>query len=246
VILTKLAGLPIGDYETWHGCPYDGAQFGAILAKLHAVTVSGYGPVDDFGRTYFPTWSAFLEAVARRALATCKTRASISPELATCLRERWYPRLAEVQLERPALLHLESLGFANLLYDPTLHSITGLLDYEDCIGGDPLFELTWMSYYYGDRGQPGSAFNYQRFAEGYGPWPGDDWRERLYRALMYLEKLAWIDPHGARATNHRQVLAVITRQLWSHTGIKTWWISEPDQAGRSPPDSERRPFPKRR
>lgn len=206
VVMTRLRGEPIRDYENWLGCPYDEAEFGATLIKLHGVSVSGYGPIDDAGRTYFPTWSAFLLAIADRALATCVARASISAELTASLRERWLPRLTRIQLARPSLLHLESLGFANLLYDPASRSMTGLLDYEDCIGGDPLFELTWMTYYYGDRSRSASAFDYQRFAEGYGPWPGDDGRERLYLALTYLEKLMWIDPRSVRAVDHRNAL----------------------------------------
>jgi aminoglycoside phosphotransferase (APT) family kinase protein len=213
VILTKLPGVPIRDYDTWSGCPYDEAEFGAILARLHAVTAPGFGPIDDVGQTYFPTWTAFLRAVARRVLARCQARASVGAGLLAGLRERWYPRLAAVELARPALLHLESLGFANLLYDPAARSITGLLDYEDCIGGDPLFELTWMTYYYGDRARPRAAFSFERFAEGYGRWPGGERREMLYRALMYLEKLARIDSHGSRAAEHRDVLATIVREL---------------------------------
>jgi aminoglycoside phosphotransferase (APT) family kinase protein len=211
VVLTKLAGVPISDYETWSACPYDEAEFGAILARLHATIVSGYGPIDDAGRAYFPTWPAFLQAVAARVLNICQSRASIGEELAAHLWHGWYPRLAGIPAERPRLLHLESLGFANLLYDPTSRRITGLLDYEDCCGGDPLFELTWMSYYYGDHANPRAAFDYRRFIEGYGPWPDDAERAALYTALMYLEKLAWIDPGGARAADHRRGLEEMSR-----------------------------------
>jgi aminoglycoside phosphotransferase (APT) family kinase protein len=213
VILTKLPAVPIRDYDTWTACPYDEAQFGAILARLYAVTATGFGPIDDFGQTYYSTWPAFLQAVARHVLATCQARASVGAALLAGLRERWYPRLATVELARPALLHLESLGFANLLYDPASRAITGLLDYEDCIGGDPLFELTWMTYYLGPRTRPRAAFDFERFTQGYGAWPGDEDRESLYLALMYLEKLAWIDPEGARAAEHRDGLATITRAL---------------------------------
>jgi aminoglycoside phosphotransferase (APT) family kinase protein len=209
VVLTRLDGLPIRDFDTWNGCPYDESELGVLLARLHSVVAPGYGPIDDFGHTYFTTWPAFLQAVASRALSICEARASISTALANVLRERWYLRLAEIPLERPALLHLESLGFANLLYDPVLRSITGLLDYEDCVGGDPLFELTWMTYYLGDRDRTDGVFNFRRFEEGYGRWPNNVQREKLYLMLMYLEKLAWIDPHGARALTHRQALAAL-------------------------------------
>jgi aminoglycoside phosphotransferase (APT) family kinase protein len=213
VVLTKLDGVPISDYESWGGCPYDEAELGAILGRLHTVVPSGFGPIDDAGRTYFTSWSAFLTAVADRVLATCRQRGSIGPELHAALRRHWYPALGELRRERPALLHLESLGFANLLYDPPSRRITGLLDFEDCIGGDPLFELTWMEYYFGGRSSGQPYFDYDRFAWGYGLWPEDEYAARLYRGLILLEKLTWIDPSGRRAREHRERLERLCRDV---------------------------------
>jgi aminoglycoside phosphotransferase (APT) family kinase protein len=213
VVLTKLDGVPISDYESWDGCPYDEAEFGAILGRVHAVVPGGFGPIDDAGRTYFTSWSTFLTAVADRVLTTCQERGSIGPELHATLRRHWYPALGGLWRERPALLHLESLGFANLLYDPPSRRITGLIDFEDCMGGDPLFELTWMEYYFGDRASEQQYFDYARFARGYGPWPEDERASRLYRGLMLLEKLTWIDPVGRRAREHRERLEGLYREL---------------------------------
>ena len=147
VVMNEMPGVQIADYEKWDGCPYDEAGFGALLARLHGVTLSGYGPVDDFGATYFTSWPGFLTRVARRLLSACRRRASIDDALWRNLKSAWEPRLEELDGRRSALLHMESLGFANILYDPPSRRIAALLDYEDCIGGDPLFELVWMCYY---------------------------------------------------------------------------------------------------
>lgn len=206
VVMERLPGKQIRDYETWHGCPYDEAEFGSILRRLHSVSLKGYGPVDDFGDTYFDAWPDFLTAVAEKVLDTCSRRGSVTAELDALLRDRWLPRLRDLGSPRAALLHLESLGFANILYDPKSRRITGFLDYEDCIGGDPLFELVWMCYYYGDRHSAQSYFDYDRFESEYGQWPDDASAAVLYKPITYLEKLAWIDPHGERAESHNQAL----------------------------------------
>jgi aminoglycoside phosphotransferase (APT) family kinase protein len=56
------------------------------------------------------------------------------------LERGWLPHLSRAEWGEPCLLHMEALGFANLLYDPATRAITGLLDYEDCLGDDP-FQL---------------------------------------------------------------------------------------------------------
>jgi len=206
VIMTKLPGVPVTDYGSWNGCPYDEAEFGTILSKLHSLTVNGYGPIDDFGNTYFHAWPDFLMAVAEKAIGTCLERNSISNELYGMLKNRWLPMLPELRSKKASLLHLESLGFANILYDSDSRRITGFLDYEDCIGGDPLFELMWMCYYYGDRDSNQTYFNYKQSEKGYCEWPEDEFAATLYRPFMYLDKLTWIDPKGERAQDHNQAL----------------------------------------
>ena len=213
VVMTRLPGEYVRDYEEWDGCPYDEAEFGSVLRRLHSVSLDGYGPVDDFGNTYCQTWPAFLTVMAQRMLEICSRRQSIGKDLHVLLSESWYPLLARLDSKRAALLHLESLGFANILYDPASRKITGFIDYEDCIGGDPLYELVWMCYYYGDRGSANSPFNFKRFEEGYGPWPEDDLAATLYKPFTYLDKLTWINPDGQRACWHRRALASLCRAL---------------------------------
>lgn len=213
VLMKQLPGEYIADYEQWAGCPYDEAEFGVILSRLHSVSVGGYGPVDDAGATYFEGWPDFLAAAAAQLMDACSRRGSIGDDLHALLRRRWYPRLRELALGRAALLHMESLGFANILYDAASRAITGFIDYEDCIGGDPLYEFTWMAYYLGDRDGAGPYFDYAQFEKGYGPLPRDDRAVRLYRAFPYLEKLSWINAGTARADHHREALGQLCRAL---------------------------------
>jgi aminoglycoside phosphotransferase (APT) family kinase protein len=213
MVLTRLPGVPIdSEYERWPQCPYDEASFGRILRRLHSIRPHGWGPINDEGVGLFPDWAAFLVAAARSAIQTCQRRGSLPEAVCTCLEREWVPRLAQVQLPVPQLLHLESLGFANLLYDPETREVTGLLDYEDCLGGDPLFEWTWMQYYLAYDGQTIPGFDFSRFLTGFGPLDVDRERLGLYAPFPYLDKLRWLDPQGTRARHYVIELARYCRQ----------------------------------
>jgi aminoglycoside phosphotransferase (APT) family kinase protein len=213
VVMKRLPGIPIDSrYETWSGCPYDEREFGRLLSLLHSVIPSGFGPIDDSGRALFDTWAAFLEEAARSALRTSRERGSLPATLGQRLEDCWLPRLSEADIGAPSLLHLESLGFSNLMYDPASRRITGLLDYEDCLGGDPLFELVWMRYYFEHDGPDQSYFDFQRFEEGYGRRGWEERRMALYRPFPYLDKLRWIAPDGDRAKAYAAKLAALLEE----------------------------------
>lgn len=202
-VMRRLPGIPIDSgYESWDGCPYDELEFGVILRRMHSIEPSGYGPVDDEGRTPFPKWQEFLIRASESAFGTCVARGSLPASLAERLRERWFPELEDVDLGTPSLLHMEALGFANIMYAPKTGAITGLLDYEDCIGGDPLLEICWMKYYFEYASRDQRYFDFGRFAEGYGELELDAERLALYSPFPLLDKLRWIDPKSGRARGY--------------------------------------------
>jgi aminoglycoside phosphotransferase (APT) family kinase protein len=213
VVLEKLQGEQTTDYEGWDGCPYEESEFGALLRRIHSVRPGGFGPVDDFGKTYFDTWQAFLVKLADEFIQRCDERSSISPAIKELLVSRWRPLLCHISLTSPSLLHMESLGFGNILYDPVSRRITGLLDYEDCLGGDPLFEVIWMRFYFESNGQEQTYFDFAKFERGYGGTIHDDGRGRLYWPFTWLQKLSWIEVDSARARHHAQKVKEACEQL---------------------------------
>lgn len=177
-----------------------------MLRRLHSVEPEGCGPIDDTGNSLFDTWSEFLVAAATSAIETCLERRSLPEDLAGKLKDRWVPQLADITISQPALLHMESLGFANLMYDPESREITGLLDYEDCIGGDPLFEIVWMRYYFEHSGTDQTYFDFERFEQGYGSPQNEPDLTPFYWPFTYLDKLRWIEPDGDRARSYWEKL----------------------------------------
>ena len=203
----RLPGIPVDDrYENWRGCPYDEKHFGILLRRLHSIRPFGWGPIDDFGSGLFDTWPSFLVAAARSAIKTASSRGALPPDLTGRLEAHWVPRLAEVHCRTVSLLHMESLGFANLLYDPDTREITGLLDYEDCIGGDPLIEFAFMRFYFEHDDRRQDQFNFGRFRMGYGSFENPHQGMAIYLPFPYLDKLRWIDPESERASSYRRWL----------------------------------------
>ncbi len=216
-VLRRLPGVAVdADYESWQGCPYNEEEFGAILKRLHTITPSGWGPADDRGRTLFDSWPSFLVAASRSALETARARNAITSDLCQDIKANWLPLLSRVDAGTPALLHMESLGFANLMYDPGTRKLTGLLDYEDCIGGDPLLEFLFMRFYF-EHDHEGTYrrdswltqrhYDFERFAAGYGNAQDNADRISLYQPFPYLDKLRWMDPQSPRAASYRNELA---------------------------------------
>ena len=214
VIMKRLPGVPIdARYEAWQGCPYDEGEFGLLLHRLHSVIPSGWGPINDSGRALFGTWEEFLTEAAKSAIHTCQERTALSSVLCKRLEDHWVSALAEIHIKKPSLLHMESLGFSNIMYDPEFRRITGLLDYEDCLGGDPLFEFVWMRYYFEHDGQNQHHFDFKRFEAGYGSIIWDKRRMTLYWPFPYLDKLRWIPPDGDRARSYAAKLESLLRGL---------------------------------
>ena len=212
-LMKRLPGIAIdGEYESWKQCPYDEQQFGILLSRLHSIQPSGFGPIDDYGKAIFPTWQDFLIYAAESALNTCIERGALSLDLAETLEKHWFPHLNTIAVEKPHLLHMESLGFANILYDPETRTITGLLDYEDCIGGDPLFEICWMKYYIEHDSQNQQYFDFARFYEGYGSIALDIESLELYTPFPILDKLRWIEQESSRAKGYIRWLEDFVRQ----------------------------------
>lgn len=212
-VMKRLPGTPIdSEYELWDRCPYDEKEFGALLVRLHSTQPSGFGPIDDQGRTLFSTWLDFLLQAAASALSTCLSRKSLPLVLAKQLEERWLPKLSQVDLKKPSLLHMEALGFANIMYEPETRTITGLLDYEDCIGGDPLFEICWMKFYFEYGSQDQHYFDFGRFAAGYGELELDSERIALYSPFTFLDKLRWIEQDSDSAKGYVRKLKAFIKQ----------------------------------
>lgn len=121
-------------------------EAGGVLKKVHQIRPRGFGNLGVGGEGTYSTWREFLEGkyktdnlvgyLTGRRLITKKTGEKLKKVL-TSEKNR-------LELASPALLH------GDFYYDHIfVHEgkISGTIDFEDCLGGDPLWDLArWELY----------------------------------------------------------------------------------------------------
>ncbi|MDQ3700685.1 MAG: aminoglycoside phosphotransferase family protein, partial [Chloroflexota bacterium] len=157
----RLPGTPLSDLAQEWG--RDAPQIvelsheaGRLLATMHRIPVVGYGRLDDSGRGPYPTWDVFFvdsltERAARldgppvAALRDIVREALDTLEAHRELLRRQPARLLHGDFVPVHLLaHVPGIGTATerapIAAGPA-HRISGILDLEDCLAGDPAFDF---------------------------------------------------------------------------------------------------------
>jgi fructosamine-3-kinase len=177
-------------------------SLGVCLARLHGVGAAGAGPIDPGSlgtgslekgsiETGMPTglhpaWSDYVLLRLAEHLAACRRQGALSAgELALLERAfaRCLPRLDAIPV---ALLHGD-LGNPNVLVEGG--RVTALIDWEDALAGDPVFDLAGWGTFVGNHERR------EALLEGYlgelgAPGPPEDFelRYRLYYVRIMLAK----------------------------------------------------------
>lgn len=186
VIMTKLEGAPlIQAWPTLTPAQREGAayQAGELLAKMHGI------PFERFGRLYgteriFGTWREYLEDYLSRATREAANDGLIPPDLLTrteAAMARHAPLLDAVTT--PRLVHWD-YHFENLLYKDG--AITGVLDFEWALGGDPAHDFNRRDQW--DEDCPGSRAPLYAGYISLRPLDSDhEARAALYQMLWYVD-----------------------------------------------------------
>ncbi len=170
-------------------------QLGALMARLHAVAGDRFGYPNPGAGLQAGTWP---EAFARMTGALLEDAARWGTELpAARVREALHRhRAALAEVRRPALVHTD-LWAGNLFVDPRTVALTGVIDPERAVWGDPLLELAGADQVgRGPVPEPllaGYADAGGRLALG---TPAGDARLLLYRVYMSLVLLVEMAPRG--------------------------------------------------
>jgi fructosamine-3-kinase len=180
LVMTHLPGTPLTGLA-------DGAavrrDLGAAAARLHRVTGPHFGYTGD--RAHGPTWrGAYLAAVD--ALLADAVRFGVALPAVR-------PVVAAASgvldaVTRPALLHFD-LWDGNVLGGPA--GLTGLVDGERWLWGDPLLDLVSPALGRRIEDEPDHPF-----LAGYGPIELDPRRLALYRTHLYLVMLVEMPGRG--------------------------------------------------
>jgi len=209
-------------------CPYDEAQFGEILRRIHDLRFDGpfgllgddppasrssalpdCGPVSD-------TWVGFFgcDCAARRYFDKGYLTRREADALASL------PDLLSDELNQAGrrLLHMgDIMHNGNMIVEPGSGRILAVVDYVESMAGDPRWELAWVDYYFGQYPFAPRDFDMARFRSAYGT--DHDPEDRLGRfylaAALLFEKLLFFDPASPRGRwaidRVKQILAQFSR-----------------------------------
>ncbi len=186
MVMTKVEGQPLID--SWPRLTPQqrqqaAAQAGEILARLHAITL------DQFGRLYgtqgvFSTWFAYLIDKLTNYGQQAVTGHFITPAVYDRMQAVFHahrPLLDTVTT--PHLIHWD-YHFGNLLQQDGV--ITGLLDFEWALGGDPIHDFNRRTQW--DEDCPGSRqWVYAGYTRHTPLQPDHDLRVALYELIWFLD-----------------------------------------------------------
>ncbi|CDZ76224.1 thiamine kinase [Legionella massiliensis] len=159
-------------------------KLGRTVALYHQIPTEGCGQIlpqenSDKLQTIDGTWKSFLLSQLETHLeiceqnsylsgADCKFSATIINELAD-----------EIKLDQPAMLHCD-LGSKNIILTP--ENELCIIDWEDAIGGDPIFDIAMWGSFMQNQGK----LNY--FLKGY--YPDDERPSDFYlRYFLYSYRI---------------------------------------------------------
>ncbi len=160
------------------------AGMGELLRQVHALEGEGAGPVDcdpegerDPLRGMHAHWRDYITLRLRDHVRICTDATLIDVRIADRILNR-FELLDSSLRERPMRLLHGDPGTHNFCADPASGRITALLDWEDVLVGDPLFEIALVATFQPERRLPA-------FLAGYGK-PEPDRSEQLLMALYFL------------------------------------------------------------
>lgn len=199
IITTLLPGRPLTEADS----PAARTQLGAAVARVHTITGDRFGYTGD--RASGADWPTAFAAMIDDLRADAADWQVPLPPL-DGLVDRHHAVLATVT--RPALLHFD-LWDGNVLAGPD-GSLTGLVDGERYLFGDPLLDLVSPALFRRIEDDPGHPF-----LLGYRPPPFDAaarTRLALYRIHLYVLMLAEAPSRGITDRSDR-VTDLLTAEL---------------------------------
>ena len=205
-----IEGRP-AEWEAGEPCPYDEAEFGEILRRIHDLRFDGpfgflgddpparsftspfgLGPVSESWPGFFHCDRAAQHYFDRGYLD--RREADLLASLPDRLRD-------ELGRAEPCLLHMgDIMHNGNMIVDPGTGRILAVVDYVESMAGDPRWELAWVDYYFSDYPFNPVCFDMARFRAGYGTdHDPEDALGRFYLiGALLFEKLLFFDPESAR------------------------------------------------
>jgi Ser/Thr protein kinase RdoA (MazF antagonist) len=169
-ILEEAPGRPLGDFEWRAGRTNDSVEaeirpllfeLGRFLGRLHRIKTHGYGPVDvrslasgacecpgssqAIASGILETWQEYVFLRLDDHVKKCLDLGAISRAEAGQISKLVELVLGSMPDMQPVLLHGD-LGNHNVFSDGK--TVTAVIDWEDCLCGDPVFDIAfWATFH---------------------------------------------------------------------------------------------------
>ena len=208
-------GIP-AEFDCADRPPYDEAQLGEILRTVHDIPHhTGFGSLDDEGHGAHATWRDAL--LSTWHIGQCVERGALDARLGARLEALPDQFGAELTAAKTGLIHREDVMFNGNLIVGANRRIVAVVDFAGAMAGDPMWELMWVDYYFGEYGyyqRTVESFDLRRFRRAYGvQYDAHGPRQTLYLVSALLEKLSFVAADDRRAVHHRQMLAEVVECL---------------------------------
>ena len=153
-------------------------QIGAYLRQMNEIVGPSFGYIAPAAARY-SSWRAAFLAMLEDVLADGVAMSVTLPQPYDAIREQTHHHAVVLdEISTPQLIHWD-LWDGNIFLDPATRTITGVIDFERALWGDPLLEVQFRTL------EASAAFT-----EGYGrpmlSTPAERQRRRLYNVYLYL------------------------------------------------------------
>lgn len=127
-------------------------SLGEILAKQHTIALKKFGPIDLNSLNaevsgVHDLWKDYIFCNLDEHIATCLNIQAITLEQAEQIIDLFNRLESLLIIDKPVLLHGD-LGNHNIFSDGK--KITALIDWEDCMAGDPIFDIAYWGTFFRD------------------------------------------------------------------------------------------------
>lgn len=133
-------------------------QSGSILSKINSIPVEGFGSLN--ADVKFQTWEDFIFSFEERRSGIIEggQKVGVTAEQVDKGFQILHSHQGLFRLPEARLLHGDFSPKHLLVKDG---KITGIIDFENAKGGDPVRDIAWVNYFYGD------SFPLEYLKEGY-------------------------------------------------------------------------------
>lgn len=170
------------------------SSVGEALRSIHDRQITGAGPLDEAEAEAVPrglhsSWADYIFLNLERHIAACNNLGLINDLMADKI-ATVFERMANALNDRPCSLLHGDPGTHNICVETNTLTVTRILDWEDALAGDPLFDVAMFSSF-----QPARRLPF--FLQGYGLSDPSPEEQRLL-ALYFLRIALCKTVHRAR------------------------------------------------